>query len=102
MRVFAGPFKENITFAAAPTFSSGDTYLTYLLTAAGGSFNVTLPSPVIFKGCELSFKRIDATMPNAIRLLPFASEKIDTQSEFLIQPMVCLTVVSDGTNWWII
>lgn len=72
-----------------------------LCDATGGAFTVTLPTPVGNTGKVFTVKKVDAGA-NAITLAT-AAGTIDGASTKSVQYQYkSLTVVSDGTNWFII
>lgn len=78
------------------------TYGFYLCDATGGSLTVTLPMAGAYKGVRFYIKKVDAT-GNTVTIDGNGSETIDgAATQVIAIPMVCLTVVSDGTQWWIV
>ena len=65
-------------------------------------FTITLISAVLFKNHCLIIKKIN-TGPNAITITAAAGQTIDgSASVNMSTPNLCLTLLSDGTNWRII
>lgn len=61
---------------------------------------VQLPEPYFAYGCQFIIKDSGA---GTMSVLPFASELIDGGSSFPVgAPYEGITVINDGTNWWII
>lgn len=78
------------------------TYGFYLCDATSGSLTVTLPAAGAYKGQRFYIKKVDATA-NTVTIDGDGSETIDGAATAVIAvPMTCLTVVSDGSNWWIV
>ncbi len=78
------------------------TYGFYLCDASGGGFTVSLPMAGAYKGVRFYVKKIDATA-NAVTIDGNGSETIDgSATAVIVVPNLCLTVVSDGTEWWIV
>lgn len=73
-----------------------------LCDATSGAFTIDLPSAIKSAGRRLVFKKIDATA-NAITLDGDASETIDgaTTNASLASQYDTITLVCDGTAWWI-
>jgi hypothetical protein len=76
----------------------------YTVDATAGAFSVTLPAAASMTGVPISFKKIDAS-GNAITLDGNASETIDnatTNATALAAQYDSCTIVSDGSEYWII
>lgn len=69
--------------------------------ATGGAFTITLPTAAGRIGQMFFFKKIDASA-NAITIARSGAETIDgATSQSLSTQYQAITVVSDGTNWYI-
>lgn len=74
----------------------------YLCDATSGGITVTLPMAGAYKGVRFYVKKIDATA-NTVTIDGNASETIDgSATQTITAQYVCLTVMSDGTQWWIV
>jgi hypothetical protein len=87
------------------TSVSADTVLTslndvVLVNASGGARTITLPSPV--SGKRISVKKTDSSA-NAVIISRSSAETIDGNSSVsLASQYDSYTIISDGTNWFII
>jgi hypothetical protein len=55
-----------------------------------------------YKGVRFYIKKIDSSA-NAVTIDGNGSETIDgSATQVIVTQNVCLTVVSDGTEWWIV
>jgi hypothetical protein len=75
----------------------------YFIDLTQGPLTVSLPTAVGAPGALIGFKKISKE-GNAITLTPpIVGQLIEQQSNVqIIFPGVELTIVSDGTNWWIL
>jgi hypothetical protein len=73
-----------------------------LADASGGTFTLTLPTAVGITGRMYRVKKTDATA-NAVTIDANAAETIDggATATLLVQ-YEAITVVSDGTEWWVV
>jgi hypothetical protein len=95
-----GSISFQIVSQAAP-YAVSDTDNVILVDASGGSRTITLPSAVGIKGRTYNIKKIDATT-NGVVISPSAGN-IDGLASFTTTTQnQAFTVISDGTNWWII
>ena len=70
--------------------------------ASSGSIIITLPSAISSTGKSYIVKKIDATA-NSITIAPSGSDKIDGQiTSIIINQYDSVTIVSNGTGWFII
>lgn len=70
--------------------------------ASGGGFTFTLPTAAAGVSQVFWFKKIDGSA-NAITIAADGIELIDGANTFtILTPFAAITVVSDGTQWWII
>lgn len=88
------------------TITSSDTadgvYGFYLCDATGVAITVSLPQASAYKGKRFYVKKIDSSV-NTVTIAGYGSEKIDDSATQVIGAQyICLTVVSDGANWWIV
>jgi hypothetical protein len=71
-----------------------------LADASSQSITVTLPTPT--EGYSVTVKRTDSSS-NAVSIAPSGSETVEgSSSEALEYQFEAITVVSDGTDWFII
>ncbi len=70
--------------------------------ASGGAFTVTLPTAVGRGGKVYNIKKIDSTS-NIVRVSGDGTETIDdgTTADLTVQ-YEAITIISDGTEWWIL
>jgi hypothetical protein len=89
----------SILFAASP-YAVPVTVEVVLADATAGAITVDLPSPAL--GRRVVVKKTDASA-NAVTVDPFAAETIDGGPSFGLPAQYdAVTVVSDGTNWFVI
>lgn len=67
---------------------------------ANGAITVTLPDATVLAGEQFIIKNITAT--STVTLNTTSSQTIDGATSTTLTPGVSLTVVSDGSNWWIV
>lgn len=73
-----------------------------LVDASGGAVTVTLPDPAAYPDVWITIKKIDSSS-NAVTINPHGSETIDgAASQSLSTENAFLTLVSDGTNWYVV
>lgn len=93
------PF-DVLSVSAAATCSG--VYGVYLVDATAASVTITLPTAASHKGMRFFIKKTDST-GNAVVIDGDGAETIDgAATQSIVAQNVCLTVVSDGTGWWII
>ena len=72
-----------------------------LCNAASGSITLNLPTAVGVVGKTYNIKKIDSS-ENMVSVVSSGSQKIDGRaSQDIYSQYVSITVVSDGSNWWI-
>ncbi len=71
---------------------------TVLADATGGSFTITLPPPVV--GQEFTIKQVNATGGNVT--VSAGASQIDGSTTAQLIARESLTVVSNGTNWFVV
>jgi hypothetical protein len=73
-----------------------------LANATSGSVTISLPSAAGIAGKQYSIKKIDGSA-NAVVVDPNGAETVDGAPTYsLAAQNDFVTVISDGTNWWII
>lgn len=73
-----------------------------LCDASGGAFAITLPTAASAKDVEFFVKKTDSSV-YAVTIDGDGSETIDESTTQVISSQYdCITVYSDGTEWWII
>ena len=97
----AGPLATAVaTCSADHSVTSTDSVL--LCNAASQAITLTLPSAAGIAGRQYTFKRVNAGA-NAVTVAAAATETIDGASTLVITTQYeHITIVSDGTNWWVI
>lgn len=79
-----------------------DNYTVILANCTSGAIIITLPLAINYKGRFFYIKKIDASANN-LTIDGNGSETIDGQLTAVISVQyTCLTIYSDGTEWWII
>lgn len=74
----------------------------FLVDSTGGALTIDLPAASQMTGKTLTFKKIDVPA-NAITLDGNSSETIDgSLTQIITQQYVSITIVSDGTEWFIL
>jgi hypothetical protein len=100
--VFSGAYVNTVTTqtltGATYNVSASDSVI--LVNASNGFMTIKLPSPI--NGREYTIKRIDSSAH--VVLIATTSSNIDGASTYggLSSQYDYVTVVSDGTNWWIV
>ena len=90
------------TVTTVTTTFTAATAKVILANATGGAFTVTLPAVASSTNVEYTLKKIDSSA-NAVTFKGNASETIDgTNTKLLNSQYQSLTVVCDGTTWWVI
>lgn len=75
---------------------------THIVDAASGAIIMTLPAAAAFDGIRFEFKKKDSTT-NTVTVKGNGSELVDAANTYLLTAQYdSVTVVSDGTQWWII
>jgi hypothetical protein len=104
--VYSGPpipMAEAIAVVAktgAYTMTSADGLV--VADASGGAFTVTLPTAVGLAGRVYRVKKIDSSS-NAVTIDGAGSETIDDATTATIATQYeAITVISDGTEWWVL
>ncbi len=78
------------------------TYGFYLCDASSAAVTVTLPMAGAYKGVRFYVKKLDSSA-NAVTIDGNGSETIDgSATQVITTQYICLTVMSDGTQWWIV
>lgn len=74
-----------------------------LCNAAGGGFTNTLPdATAVRSGASYVFKKADATA-NEVKLNPVSAQTVDGASYYVLAAAnATVTLVSDGSNWWVL
>ena len=90
--------KRSVTKTANYTLTTADAVV--LCDTSGGAFAITLMPASEVTDREFDIKNLGA---NLLTITPDGSDEIDEEPslELGIQ-YTCVTVHSDGTNWWII
>jgi hypothetical protein len=90
------------TASRSSAFTADATASTYLCSASGGAFTVSLPSASSCAGRIYTFKKVDTTT-NKVTIDPNSLQTIDGLLTYpLVERGQSVTVQSDGTNWRII
>lgn len=89
-------------YTVTSAVSVDGTYGFYLCNATSGAITVSLPPAAAYSGYRFYIKKVDATA-NTVTIDGDGAETIDgAATQVIAVPMLCLTVVSDGSNWWIV
>ena len=96
-----GEFREGVAAATSsqlfPRFSS-----VMLADASGGAVVIDLPPSSQSKGRRLAVKKTDGTA-NTVTVQPAPGELIDGATSLILSTaFASTTLVSDGTNWWVL
>lgn len=79
-----------------------DTDQLLLADAVGGAITLTLPAAATYAGRQFRIKKIDATL-NAVTVDGNGAETIDGAASVVLSLQhETVTVVCDGTEWWIV
>ena len=92
------------TVAAHYTATDADDVV--LADATAGTVNVTLPLAAQSEGHVIHIKKVDTVAGNKVVAVGNGSETIDKSAskelDYLAPVFESITVVSDGTEWWIL
>ncbi|MBF0331637.1 MAG: hypothetical protein HQL17_06840 [Candidatus Omnitrophica bacterium] len=95
-----GSFSVSIVTKSAD-YTAAATDRVILVNAAGGAVNITLPAPTGIAGRVYDIKKIDASV-NVVTVTPAAGTIDGLGSVATATQNAAFTVVTDGTNWWVI
>jgi hypothetical protein len=84
--------------ASYPLTSTDDTII---VAAVGAAIDITLPTAIGVTGKTYTVKRTDATI-HIVRLITSGGQTIDGEATQTLQRWDSITVISDGSNWFII
>ena len=88
------------TITATGSIVSGDYAI--LANSTSGAITINLPTAAILAGRIFVFKRVNAGANNVV-IDPAASETIDGAATYTLSAQwASVTIISDGTNWFII
>ena len=91
-----------VTTVTSGTTSVGASHGVILCDASSGEITLDLPTAVDISGKIYNIKKVDSSL-NRIVVNPSGSQKIDERSsQEIYSQYVCMTIVSDGSNWHII
>jgi hypothetical protein len=83
-------------------YSIAETDDVVLCNATGGAFDVTLPDAADFKGRRFTIKRLNSGS-HAVTVAAASGQTIDGASTSVLGTQyLAITVVSDGSNWFVI
>lgn len=92
----------NIPSTKTTTYGIAQDNEVVLCNATGGAFSVTLPAAAGCVGWIETVKKIDASA-NAVTVDPDASETIDGATTYSLAAQYnSVTIVCDGSTWWVI
>lgn len=96
--------KEVVPIASSSTISPSQSSTVYLVDSSSSSLTLTVSTSSIEAGKELIIKdSTGSSATNSIVVQTEGSETIDGQSSFTISSnYTSITIVSDGSNWFII
>lgn len=87
------------TLTAAYTVTDTDSVM--LCNPTSGAFTVTLPSAASIAGRQYTIKRVNTS--NAVTVAAASGQTIEGSATFVLSTgFAGITVVSDGSNWWIV
>lgn len=87
---------------ATATTTATDEYGIYVCDASASAMTVNLPEAAAYKGSMFWVKKVDPSA-NVVLVDGYGSETIDGSITFgLVNQYECITVVSTGTEWFII
>lgn len=93
--------KITTTHVSADTTAVADGRL-YLVNAGSGIITITLPPASSSSGCTVMVKKIDSSL-NAVIVDGDGTEEIDNSTTLTISNQYdCYTILSDGTEWWVV
>lgn len=85
--------------AKAADFNAAASFF-YYVDASGAAVAATLPAPA--NGAQVIVKKIDAS-GNAVTVTHHAAETIDGAATYVLTSQYqSVTLISDGTNWWVV
>ncbi|MDF1702395.1 MAG: hypothetical protein P1V36_14695, partial [Planctomycetota bacterium] len=86
--------------SSSTTLLASDSIL--MVDASGGAVTVTLPNVSSATDLQLDIKKVDSSA-NAVTIDGFSTQTIDgSTTQTLNTQYDSLTVICDGTEWWII
>ncbi len=96
--------KEVVTIAISNTISPTQSSTVYLIDSSSSSLTLTLSTSSMDIGKEVIFKdSTGSSTTNSITVQTEGSETIDGQSSFTISSnYTSISIISDGSNWFII
>lgn len=95
----AGDFSQTTQTA---DYTAGDE-LVILADATARDIDITLPSAASSDGQMYHVKKIDTTSHKVTIKGDAVGETVDNEKEFeIVVPMTCITVLCDGSDWWVI
>lgn len=98
----AGPIATAVT-TTSTNLSLNNTHSVVLVNATTASVQVTLPNAAGISGRRYDIKRLDNNTGTYNVTVASAGGPIDGNATFSINAQYgCVTVVSDGTKWWVI
>ena len=99
--IFAnGAYHGVISISADTTLAENNNAV--LCDASSGTITVTLPASANYSGIRYHIKKTDSSS-NVITISPDGSETIDGQSSYVVNNQYeSITLVCDGSNWFII
>jgi hypothetical protein len=84
------------------TYAALTTNYVLLADATNGSFVITLPTTAGHSGLQHTIKKTDASA-NTVTIATTSSQTIDGSTTAVLSVQEnAITVISDGTNWWVI
>lgn len=107
LRVASGlPAWSDVTYATSTKTSNytiTGTDVVVFANATSGAVTITLPTASSNAGYRFYVKRIDNTIANSCTVARSGSDTIDGQTSVSLDlQYTCVTVVSDGSTWYII
>lgn len=94
------PWQGTVTKTTTATLTDADPVV--LADATSAAFTITLPTAISRAGCTYTIKKIDGTA-NAVTIDANGTQTIDgSLTAAIVDPYAALTVVSDGSNWFIL
>lgn len=93
--------RRDITLTAG-AYNLDTTYDEVLCNCAGGAITLNLPAAASSEGFSYTIKKIDSSA-NTVTIDPNAGETVDDQgTQVIAYQYTSITIVCDGSEWWIV
>lgn len=95
-------FQDSAVVSKSADYSIDESDDVVLCDATGGAFDVTLPDAADFNGRRFTIKRLNSGS-NSVTVAAASGQTIDGASTSVLGTQyLAITVISDGSNWFVI